>query len=180
MRLARSPTERNGDEMAGINKVIIVGRVGNDPETRSFTNGGEVAEFSVATSDQWKDKETGEKKEKTTWHRIKVLNDGLVKNVIRPFINKGSLIGIEGELTVEEWEKDGQKHYTTKVLVGAFRGTVYLLGDKRDGGGDSADRPPNERSRTTSDQGGTRGGEPQGRQDPRGNFSRDIDDDIPF
>ena len=162
--------------MAGINKVIIVGRVGNDPETRSFQNGGEVAEFSVATSDQWKDKETGEKKEKTTWHRVKVLNDGLVKNVIRPFVNKGSLIGIEGELTVEEWEKDGQKHYTTKVLVGAFRGTVYLLGDKRDG--NDSDRPPNERSGSQS--GGRSDNADRGRQDSRGNFANDVDDDIPF
>lgn len=166
--------------MAGINKVIIVGRVGNDPETRSFANGGEMAEFSVATSDQWKDKETGEKKEKTTWHRVKVLNDGLVKNVIRPFVNKGSLIGIEGELSVEEWEKDGEKRSTVKVLVGAFRGTVYLLGEKRDGG-NNGDRPPNERGGSYRDQSGGRSEEKaSGRQDQRGNFKSDVDDDIPF
>jgi single-strand DNA-binding protein len=167
--------------MAGINKVIIVGRVGNDPETRRFNSGDEMAEFSIATSEQWRDKQTGERKEKTHWHRIKVLNDGLVKNVIRPFVNKGSLIGIEGELQTEEWEKDGKKNYATKVVVTAFRGTLYLLGDKNDGGGDRGSRGrDDDRGSSRSNSGGNGGGNSSKSNSGSGNYSRDLDDDIPF
>jgi len=161
--------------MAGINKVIIVGRVGQDPETRSFQNGGEMAELSIATSEQWRDKNTGEKKEKTHWHRIKVLNDGLVKNVVRPYVNKGSLIGVEGELQTEEFEKNGEKRYATKVVVTAFRGTIYLLGGRDDNGGGSGG------SRSSGGNGGgSSGGGRPGNGGTGGNFSRDLDDDIPF
>ncbi len=83
---------------------------------------------------------TGERKSKTTWHKIKVLNNSLIENVIRPYVNKGSLIGIEGELDNEEWEKDGQKRQATKVVVGAFGGSLYLLGSKDDNGGDRNSR----------------------------------------
>ncbi|UVV66710.1 single-stranded DNA-binding protein [Brucella anthropi] len=126
--------------MAGINKTILVGRVGQDPEVRRFNSGDQVAEFSLATSKEWRDKNTGERKSKTTWHKIKVLNNSLIENVIRPYVNKGSLIGIEGELDNEEWEKDGQKRQATKVVVGAFSGSLYLLGSKDDNGGDRGSR----------------------------------------
>lgn len=161
--------------MAGINKVIIVGRVGNDPETRRFQSGDEMAEFSVATSDQWKDKNTGERKERVEWHKVKIMNPGLVKNVVRPFVNKGSLVGIEGELQTEKWkDRDNNDRYTTRVVVSAFKGTIYLLGNKddssgsRSGGGD--DRRESNRSSS-----GSRGGSSSG-----GGYSTHLDDDIPF
>lgn len=166
--------------MAGINKVLIVGRVGNDPETRRFNSGDEMAEFSVATSEQWRDKNSGEKKERTEWHKIKVMNDGLVKNVIRPYVNKGSLIGIEGELQTEKWQdQNGQDRYSTKIVVSAFRGTVYLLGNRDDNGG--GDRR-NDNSRSSNSGGnshGSQGGRP-GNGGSGNSFSRDLDDDIPF
>lgn len=163
--------------MAGINKVLIVGRVGQDPETRSFNSGDEMAEFSVATSEGWRDKNSGERREKTTWHRIKVTNDRLVKNVIRPYVAKGTLIGIEGKLDVEEWEKDGQKRTATKVLVGPYSGDVYLLGNRDDNGGN--DRGSSGRS---NDQRGGSSSHGQRQQSSRQsqNFSQDLDDDIPF
>ena len=125
--------------MAGTNVVILRGRVGNDPEVKRFNDGNEIAEFSLATSKTWKDRD-GNRKEKTEWHKIKVLNNSLIENVIRPYVNKGSLIGIEGELDNEEWEKDGQKRQATKVVVGAFSGSLYLLGSKDDNGGDRGSR----------------------------------------
>ncbi|KAB2752313.1 single-stranded DNA-binding protein [Brucella anthropi] len=166
--------------MAGINKTILVGRVGQDPEVRRFNSGDQVAEFSLATSKEWRDKNTGERKSKTTWHKIKVLNNSLIENVIRPYVNKGSLIGIEGELDNEEWEKDGQKRQATKVVVGAFSGSLYLLGSKDDNGGDrgSRGRDDDRGSRSSGrysndDRGQSSGGY-------GGGFSRDLDDEIPF
>jgi single-strand DNA-binding protein len=164
-------------KMAGINKVIIVGRVGKDPETRNFPSGGEMAEFSIATSETWRDKTTGERKEKTEWHNIKILNDGLVKNVVRPYVSKGSLVGIEGELQTEQWEKNGEKRYSTKVVVGAFRGTLYLLGNKDDNGGGS--RRDDDRGNSRSS-GGSQGNRPGNGGTGGGSFSHDMDDDIPF
>ena len=162
--------------MAGINKVIIVGRVGNDPETRRFQSGDEMAEFSVATSEQWKDKNTGERKERVEWHKVKIMNPGLVKNVVRPYVNKGSLVGIEGELQTEKWkDRDNNDRYTTRVVVSAFRGTIYLLGGKDDGGGNRSggdDRRDSGRSSSNS-----RGG---GNSSSGGGYSTHLDDDIPF
>lgn len=167
--------------MAGINKTLLVGRVGQTPEVRRFNSGDQVAEFSLATSKEWRDKSTGERKSKTTWHKIKVLNNSLIENVIRPYVDKGSLIGIEGELDNEEWEKDGQKRQTTKVVVGAFGGALYLLGSKEDSGGSdrgSRGRDDDRGSRSSGrysndDKGQSSGGY-------GGGFSRDLDDEIPF
>lgn len=167
--------------MAGINKVILVGRVGQDPDVRRFSNGNQVAEFSLATSKEWRDRQSGERKSKTTWHKIKVLNDTLIENVIRPYVNKGSLIGIEGELEVEEWEKDGQKRQATKVSVGAFGGSLYLLGNKDDnGGGDrgSRSRDDDRGSRSSNRNSDNERGQSSGGY--RGGFTGDIDDEIPF
>lgn len=165
--------------MAGINKVILVGRVGQDPEVRRFNNGNQVAEFSLATSKEWRDRQSGERKSKTTWHKVKVLNDTLIENVIRPYVSKGSLIGIEGELENEEWEKDGQKRQATKVSVGAFGGSIQLLGNKDDnGGGDrgSRSRDDDRVSRSSGRYSGE--GRGSGGQSHSNNF--DDDAEIPF
>src|SRR5690606_19491181 len=116
----------------GINKCLIVGRVGKDPEIRSFNNGDKVANFSLATSQTWKDKNSGERKEKTEWHNISVRNQGTVK-IVEQYVSKGSLIGVFGELQTREWEKDGIKRYSTEIVIAPFNGELYLLGGKSDG-----------------------------------------------
>lgn len=121
--------------MAGsVNKVILIGNLGQDPEFRSFQNGDRVASFSIATSESWKDKATGERKEKTEWHRVSVLNQGLVK-IVESYVKKGSKIYIEGQLETRKWQdQSGQDKYTTEVVLRPFRGELTLL-DGRSGGG---------------------------------------------
>lgn len=166
--------------MAGINSVHIVGRVGGDVETRKFNSGDEIAQFSVATSETWKDKGTGERKEKTEWHKIKVLGEGKVR-VAGNYVNKGDLVGIHGKLETRKWEKDGVTHYSTEIVVGPFSGDLYLLTSKGDsqGGGDRGgdNRRDNDRGRG-GDQGSSRGGNSGGSS--RTTSQRDLDDDIPF
>ncbi len=135
--------------MAGsVNKVILVGRVGKDPETRNIGRGEamEIAEFSLATSDTWRDKTTGERKEKTEWHNVKIMSDALVKNIVRPYVKKGSMLYIEGKLETESWEdrNGGGKKYATKIVVQGFGGSLQIVstpgdGDRRnDSGGRSS------------------------------------------
>ncbi|MFK7839013.1 MAG: single-stranded DNA-binding protein [Bdellovibrionales bacterium] len=114
--------------MAGsVNKVILVGNVGNEPEIRSFQNGGRVANLSIATSERWKDKATGENKEKTEWHRVSVLNEGLVK-VIESYVHKGSKLYIEGQLETRKWQdQNGQDKYSTEVVLRPYRGELTML-----------------------------------------------------
>lgn len=114
--------------MAGsVNKVILVGNVGNDPEIRSFQNGGRVANLSLATSESWKDKATGERKDKTEWHRVSVLNEGLVK-VIESYVHKGSKLYIEGQLETRKWQDaNGQDKYSTEVVLRPYRGELTML-----------------------------------------------------
>ena len=114
--------------MAGsVNKVIIVGNLGKDPEVRSFQNGGRVASFSVATSESWKDKTSGEKKERTEWHRISILNESLV-GIAERFLKKGSKVYIEGQLETRKWtNKEGQEQYTTEVVLRPYRGELTML-----------------------------------------------------
>ena len=114
--------------MAGsVNKVILVGNVGQDPEVRQFQNGGQVASFSLATSETWKDKNTGERKEKTEWHRVSVFSEGLVR-VVQNYIKKGSKLYIEGQLETRKWQdKDGQDRYTTEVVLRGFDGTLTMI-----------------------------------------------------
>ena len=121
--------------MAGsVNKVILVGNVGNDPEIRTFGNGGKVANLSLATSENWRDKQSGEKKEKTEWHRIAVFNDGLV-GVIERYVKKGSKLYIEGKLQTRKWtDNNGQDKYTTEIVLQGYGGTLTML-DGRDQGG---------------------------------------------
>jgi single-strand DNA-binding protein len=123
--------------MAGsVNKVIIVGNLGKDPEIRTFQNGGRVASFSVATSENWKDKATGERKEKTEWHRVSVTNDALV-GIVEKYIKKGSKVYIEGQLETRKWtDKEGQEKYTTEVVLRPYRGELTML-DGKSGGGSS-------------------------------------------
>lgn len=124
--------------MAGsVNKVILVGNLGRDPEIRTFPNGGRVANFSIATSESWKDKSSGERKERTEWHRISVTNDALV-GVVERFLKKGSKVYIEGQLETRKYEKDGREVYTTEVVLRPYRGELTMLDGRAGGGSDSA------------------------------------------
>jgi single-strand DNA-binding protein len=109
--------------MAGsVNKVIIVGNLGKDPEVRSFQNGGKVANLSIATSETWKDKQTGERKERTEWHRVSILNEGLV-GVAEKYLRKGSKVYIEGQLETRKWtDQQGVEKYTTEIVLRPYRG----------------------------------------------------------
>jgi single-strand DNA-binding protein len=123
--------------MPGINKVFLVGRLGKDPEIKSFNNGGRVANFSVATSETWKDKNTGEKQERTEWHNITVNSDGLV-GVVERFLRKGSEVSVVGKLQTRKWQdKDGNDKYTTEVVVG-MGGELALIGGGKPSGGGAA------------------------------------------
>ncbi|MEZ5998309.1 MAG: single-stranded DNA-binding protein [Hyphomonas sp.] len=159
--------------MAGsVNKVILVGNVGQDPEVRQFQNGGQVASFCLATSETWKDKNTGERKERTEWHRISVFNEGLVR-VVQNYVKKGSKLYIEGQLETRKWQdKDGQDRYTTEVVLRGFNAVLTMLDSRSDGGG---------RGASNDDFGGySRGGARQ-MSGPQESFaSHDLDDEIPF
>jgi single-strand DNA-binding protein len=117
-----------------VNKVIIVGNLGNDPEVRTMQSGDKVVNLSIATSESWKDKATGERKEKTEWHRVVLFNQGLVK-VAENYLKKGSKVYIEGQLETRSWEQNGEKKYTTEIVLRPYRGELNML-DSR-GGGDS-------------------------------------------
>jgi len=116
--------------MAGsLNKVLLIGRLGADPEIKQMVNGKNVARISLATSQSWKDKNTGEKKEKTEWHRIVIFNEGLV-NVVQQYLKKGSQVYIEGQLSTRKWkdEKSGQDKYSTEVIIQGFNSSLTMLG----------------------------------------------------
>ena len=125
--------------MAGsVNKVILVGNLGRDPEVRSFANGGKVANLSLATSETWRDKQSGERKEKTEWHRVVIFNDRLVE-VAEKYLRKGSKIYVEGQLQTRKWtDQQGQERYTTEVALQRFRGELTMLDGA--GGGSGAGR----------------------------------------
>ncbi|MDD3030001.1 MAG: single-stranded DNA-binding protein [Alphaproteobacteria bacterium] len=149
--------------MAGsVNKVILVGNLGRDPEIRSFQNGGRVASFSLATSETWKDRTSGERREKTEWHRVSVLNDKLV-DVVERYVKKGSKLYVEGQLETRKYtDKDGQERYTTEVVLRPYRGELTMLDGRSGAAGPALD-------------------EPSGSSDPvGGGLSSDIDDSIPF
>lgn len=130
--------------MRGVNKVILVGTCGQDPETRYMPNGNAVTNLSLATSEQWTDKQSGQKVEKTEWHRVSLF--GKVAEIAGEYLRKGSQCYIEGKLQTREWEKDGVKRYTTEIIVD-MQGTLQLLGGKPDGAAspDAARRPPQQR-----------------------------------
>lgn len=156
--------------MAGVNKVILVGNLGNDPESRSLGNGGEVVNLSVATSETWKDKD-GNRQERTEWHRVVIFNENLGR-VAKNYLRKGSKVYLEGQLQTRKWQDNsGQDKYSTEVVLQRFRGELVLLdakGSSGSGGGD--------------DYGGGYqsggGSRPQSRPAPA--FDSDLDDDVPF
>lgn len=123
--------------MAGsVNKVILVGNLGKDPEIRTFQSGGRIAQFSVATSESWKDKATGERKEKTQWHNVVVKNENLV-GICERYLKKGAKVFLEGQLETRKYEKDGRDVYTTEVVLAPYRGELTML-DGRSGGSSAA------------------------------------------
>ncbi|NQY15170.1 MAG: single-stranded DNA-binding protein [Henriciella sp.] len=159
--------------MAGsVNKVILVGNVGQDPEVRLFQNGGQVCSFSIATSENWKDKNTGERREKTEWHRISVFNEGLIR-VVQNYVKKGSKLYIEGQLETRKWQdQNGQDRYSTEVVLRGFGATLTMLDSRNSGGGGYA-----QDSVAYGNQG--QGG-PRQMDGPAQDFSQDFDDEIPF
>lgn len=112
--------------MASINKVILVGHLGNDPDVRTMQSGDKVANFSIATSESWKDKATGERKERTEWHRVVCFNQGII-SVIENYLRKGSKVYLEGQIETRSYDKDGQKVYTTEVVLRPYRGEIMML-----------------------------------------------------
>jgi len=160
--------------MAGsVNKVILVGNLGRDPEVRTFQNGGKVCNLRVATSETWKDKQTGERRERTEWHSVAIFSEGLVR-VAEQYLRKGSKIYLEGKLQTRKWQdQSGQDRYSTEVVLQGFDATLVMLDGRS--GGDAGGGYSDDRS------GGYGGGASQqgsgyGNQAPAG----DIDDDIPF
>ena len=161
--------------MAGVNKVILVGRLGKDPETKSFANGGSVTQFTMATSENWRDKQTGERKEKTEWHNIVIRNENIGK-VAQQYLRKGSEVYIEGSIQSRKYQdQSGNDRYITEIVVGPFKGEMTLIGG-RDGGGASA-----------GGGGGSYGGDDYGAPAPMGGgakrpaaFDDDLNDDVPF
>ena len=163
--------------MAGsVNKVILIGNLGRDPEIRSFNNGDRVANLSIATSESWRDKSTGERKEKTEWHRVVIMNENIVK-VVEQYVSKGSTVYIEGQLQTRKWtDNQGVEKYSTEIVVGKFKGELTMLGSKGDGnGGGGGDRQSSGGGRRDDD-GYSSGGGGQTRQ----RESYDLNDDIPF
>jgi single-strand DNA-binding protein len=119
--------------MSSVNRVTIIGNVGKDPEVRRMTNGDSVVNLSVATSESWKDKASGERKEKTEWHRVVCFNEHIGK-VIEQYVHKGSKVYLEGALQTRKWtDKDGVEKYSTEVVLSRFNGTLVLLDGKKDG-----------------------------------------------
>jgi single-strand DNA-binding protein len=130
-----------------VNKVILVGNLGKDPEIRSTQNGSEIANLTVATSESWKDKSTGERKEKTEWHRVVIFSEGLV-NIAKSYLKKGSKVYLEGALQTRKWtDKDGQEKYSTEVVLQGFGATLTMLDGPNkgsgEGGGGSSSRSSN-------------------------------------
>jgi len=152
--------------MAGsVNKVILVGNLGKDPEVRRMTSGEPVVNLSVATSESWRDKASGERKEKTEWHRVVIFNKNLAE-VAEKYLRKGSKVYVEGQLQTRKWtDKDGAEKYSTEVVLQNFRGELTML-DGRNGGGEG---------------GGGFGGGGRGANEAPASFQRDeLDDEIPF
>jgi single-strand DNA-binding protein len=114
-----------------LNKVQLIGHLGKDPEIRSFQNGGRAATFSLATSESWKDKDTGERKERTEWHRISITNDGLV-GVVEKYLKKGAKVYVEGQLETRKWtDKEGQERYSTEVVLRPYAGELLMLDPRK-------------------------------------------------
>ncbi len=167
--------------MAGsVNKVILIGNLGRDPEVRSFQNGGKVCNLRIATSETWKDRNTGERREKTEWHSVAIFQEGLVR-VAEQYLRKGSKVYIEGQLQTRKWQdQSGADRYSTEVVLQGFGGTLTML-DGRDGGGSGGGGGGGGYDSGPSggyDQGGGYDSGPS--SSGGGGSSRDLDDEIPF
>jgi single-strand DNA-binding protein len=160
--------------MAGVNKVILVGNLGADPEARSLNNGGEVVNLRVATTENWTDRSSGERKERTEWHRVVIFNENLGR-VAKNYLRKGSKVYLEGQLQTRKWtDQSGQDRYSTEVVLQNFKSDLVLL-DSREGGGGG-------RGSFSEDFDEVSGGAPartQSRPQPAA-FDADLDDDVPF
>ncbi|MBV1903388.1 MAG: single-stranded DNA-binding protein [Marinosulfonomonas sp.] len=162
--------------MAGsVNKVILVGNLGADPEVRTFQNGGKVCNLRIATSENWKDKNTGERREKTEWHTVAVFSEGLVR-VCEQYLKKGSKVYIEGQLQTRKWQdQSGNDRYSTEVVLQGFNGTLVML-DGRSGGGQGGGGG-GQGGGYMADQSGGYGSSQSGQAN---NAPSDMDDEIPF
>ena len=181
--------------MAGsLNKVMLIGNLGADPEVRSFPNGGKVANLRIATSEQWKDRNTGERQERTEWHTVSIFSEGLI-NVVERFLRKGSKVFVEGQLQTRKWQdQQGNDRYSTEVVLRGFNGTLTMLDGPQGGsgggsgggggyggggsrGGDYGGGSGGGQSGGGWNQGGSGSG---GGQSGGGSNYDDLDDDIPF
>lgn len=165
--------------MAGsVNKVIIIGNLGRDPEVRTFQNGGKVVNLRIATSETWKDRTTGERKERTEWHSVAIFNENIGR-IAEQYLKKGSTVYIEGQLETRKWQdQSGQDRYSTEIVIRPFRGEMTLLGGRGEGGGGGGggggyDSGP-------SGGGGYGGGYDSGPSGGGGGGRSDLDDEIPF
>ncbi len=181
--------------MAGsVNKVILVGNLGRDPESRSFQNGGKVVELRIATSESWKDRQSGERKEKTEWHTVKIFSEGLA-NVAERYLRKGSKVYLEGQLQTRKWQdQSGADRYSTEIVLQGFNAQMVLLdapggaggGRSAGGGGDDWGAGNDEFAGQSSSRGGNfnsggqRSGGAGGSGGFGGGFPDDLDDDVPF
>jgi single-strand DNA-binding protein len=173
--------------MAGsVNKVILVGNLGRDPEVRTSQDGSKIVNLNIATSESWKDRSSGERKEKTEWHRVVIFNPNLA-DIAERYLKKGSSVYIEGALQTRKWtDQQGAEKYSTEVVIGRFKGELTLLGGREGGGGGSGGGGGG----GGYDDGGYGGGQPQQRSGSGGGGQRpsgsgweppaDLDDDIPF
>lgn len=160
--------------MAGVNKVILVGNLGADPEARSLNNGGEVVNMRVATSESWKNKD-GERQERTEWHNVVIFNENLGR-VAKSYLRKGSKVYLEGQIQTRKWQgQDGNDRYTTEIVLQRFRGELVLLDSRGGGGGGGGDYGDEDFGGSSS--GGSQ--RSQARPQPA-TFDNDLDDDVPF
>ena len=145
-----------------LNKVLLIGRLGADPEIKQMVNGKNVARLSLATSQSWKDKNTGEKKQKTEWHRVVIFNEGLV-NVVQQYLKKGSQVYIEGQLSTRKWrdEQSGQDKYSTEVVIQGYNSSLTMLGGRTENENNNQNTISSTKDETSS-------------------TSNDLDDEIPF
>jgi single-strand DNA-binding protein len=161
--------------MAGVNKVILVGNLGADPEARSLNNGGEVVNLRVATSEQWKDRD-GNRQERTEWHQVVIFNENLGR-VAKSYLRKGSKVYLEGQIQTRKWtDQSGADRYSTEIVLQKFRGELVLLDSREGGGGGGGGGYSSDFGGGSSSGGGSR---PQSRPQPAA-FDTDLDDDVPF
>ena len=167
--------------MAGsVNKVILIGNLGRDPEVRSFQNGGKVCNLRIATSETWKDRNTGERKERTEWHSVAIFQEGLVR-IAEQYLRKGSKVYIEGQLQTRKWQdQSGQDRYSTEVVLQGFGGTLTMLDGRNEGGGGGNFGGGGGGGSMGYDSGPADAGYGGGSGSPSPSPSRDLDDEIPF